>query len=149
MSTTCQDPHIHAAPSGRFYADLKARFSPRRAAYVLHVLTPEELSVISDLKDALIIARIKRMPLRRLQRFDALVPAAESDERLYCSLQVNWLKDEEYLLGTRLGRRPTHSELFADFKANHQGLRFRAYFTMKHPRRMRRKPAHARAACSN
>ena len=149
MSTTCQDPHIHLSPSGRFYADLRTRFSARRAAYVLRVLTPEELSVISDLKDALIIARIKRMPLRRLQRFDALVPAAEVDERLYCTLQVNWLKDEEYLLGTRLGRRPTHRELYADFTANHQGLRFRAYFTMKHPRRMRRKAAHAHVRCVN
>ena len=116
---------------------------PRRAEYVLRVLTVGELSVVGDPADALIIARIKRMPARRLRRFDALEPATASDRRLYDAMQLRWLRDEEYLLGTRLGRRPTHAELFADFLRNRNGLRFRAYFAMKYPRRMKRSEQHS------
>jgi hypothetical protein len=147
MPTACQN--ATATPSDRYYAELRHRFSPRRAGYVVRVLTSDELSVIPDLNDALIIARIKRMPLRRLQRFDTLVPATEEHKRLYCNMQVQWLRDEEYLLGTRLGRRPTHTDLFADFMSNHHGLRFRAYFTLKHPHKMRVKTAPGAEASRN
>ena len=116
---------------------VREMFPPRRAAYVLRVLTSGELSLVADPADALILARIKRMPDRRLRRFDALEPATPSDRRLYDTMQIRWLREEEYLLGTRLGRRPTHAELFADFLRNHNGLRFRAYFAMKFPQRMR------------
>jgi len=114
-------------------------FSPRRLAYILKTLTADELAVVADPADALIIARIKRMPNSRLQRFDDLVPATEQDHRLYRSLQIRWLRDGAYLLGTRLGRSPTPRELFIDFMTNHNGLRFRAYFAMKFPKRMRPK----------
>jgi hypothetical protein len=43
--------------------------------------------------------------------------------------------DETYLLG----RPPTHRELFDDFMNNHNGLRFRAYFALKRPGKMRAK----------
>ena len=129
-------PSCDAFPPGTLAA-LSARFSPRRAAYVLRTLTPSELAVITDLADALVIARIKRMPERRLRRFDRLVPADPQHHRDYHLLQLQWLRDEEYLLGTRLGRRPTHAELFADFMRNHNGLRFRAYFALKYPNRVR------------
>jgi hypothetical protein len=101
------------------------------------VLTEGEQSVISDPADALIIARIKRMSDDRLARFERLEPATSQDVRLYGWLQLCWLQTEEYLLHTRLGRVPTHRELFADFMRNHNGLRFRAYFAMKYPRRVR------------
>ena len=121
--------------------ELRARFTVRQTAYVAAVLSADELAVISDLRDALIIARIKRMPCRRLRRFDDFVPAAEADVRLYQSLQLRWLRDQEYLLGTRLGRRPTPRELFIDFMNSHNGQRFRAYFSMKYPQRMKPKRA--------
>jgi hypothetical protein len=117
-------------------AGLTARFSAREVEYVARVLTPEELAVIGDLSDALIIARIKRMPERRLRQFDQLIPH-DGDHQLYRTLQMQWLRDEEYLLGTQLGRRPTHKELFLDFMNHHNGLRFRAYFSMKYPDRVR------------
>jgi hypothetical protein len=124
--------------------ELRARFAPRRAAYVAAVLTAEELAVISDLSDALIFARIKRMSEERLKRFDDLVPTDETQVRFYQSLQLRWLHDEEYLLGTRLGRRPTQRELFVDFMNHRNGRRFRAYFAMKHPGRMKPKRTSAK-----
>lgn len=120
--------------------ELRARFTPRQLDYIAAVLTPDELAVIGDLNDALIFARIKRMPDARLKRFDKLIPADEAQVRFYQSLQLRWLRDEEYLLGTRLGRRPTQRELFVDFLKNHNGQRFRAYFAMKYPERMKPKP---------
>ena len=116
---------------------LRARFSKARAAYITRVLTTEELAVVRDPADALVIARIKRMPDHKLARFERLEPATAEDRRLYGGSQLRWLADEQYLLGTRLGRTPTHRELFADFMRNHNGLRFRAYFALKHPRRVR------------
>ena len=122
---------------------LRARFSRWRATYITRVLTAGELAVVADPADALIIARIKRMPDRRLATFEQLEPATRDDRRLFSALQCRWLHEEEYLLRTRLGRAPTHGELFADFMRNHNGLRFRAYFALKYPGRV--KPARRKA----
>jgi hypothetical protein len=117
--------------------ELRARFGRWRAGYVAHVLTADELAVVSDLEDALVIARIKRMGEQRLDRFDDMVPADAASAKFYNALQLRWLHTEEYLLTTRLGRKPTHGELFADFMTNDNGRRFRAYFALKYPERVR------------
>ncbi len=122
---------------GRLATELRRHFSGRDLRYITAVLTPDELGVIRDTSDALIIARIKRMPNRRLAKFDKLVPIDDAEMDDYFALQLQWLRDEEYLLGTRLGRSPTQKELFIDFMKNHNGLRFRAYFAMKFPGKMR------------
>jgi hypothetical protein len=118
-------------------AALQARFTSRRVEYIAHVLTVNELSIINDLGDALILARIKRMDDARLRKFDKLIPHA-GDHQLYRTLSMQWLRDEEYFLGTRLGRKPTHRELFIDFMHHHHGLRFRAYFSLKYPERVKK-----------
>lgn len=122
------DPLVHT---------LRHWFPPLRAHYVCRVMTRGELAVIADLGDALILARIKRMSDARLRRFDRLIPADPEHHQLFRILQMNWLRDEEYLLGCRLGRRPTQKELMIDFMAHKNGIRFRAYFALKYPRRMR------------
>ena len=124
--------------------ELRARFTPRQVNYVVTVLTGDELAVISDLSDALLFARIKRMPDRRLRQFDQLIPADAAQLRFYQSLQLRWLREEEYLLSTRLGREPTARELFVDFMNHHNGQRFRAYFALKYPERMRPKHSQPR-----
>ena len=145
-----QSPAGHCSPVGHeppppgMIARLREHFSPRRVTYIADALTAGELAVVSDLGDALIIARIKRMPDRRLRRYERLEPAAAEDRKLYNNLQCRWLAEETYLLSTRLGRQPTHGELFADFMRNHNGLRVRAYFAMKFPRRVR--PTRGKAA---
>ncbi|MDB5294290.1 MAG: hypothetical protein JWO31_273 [Phycisphaerales bacterium] len=117
--------------------ELRRRFPPRRLGYIARVLTAEEMAVLPDAADALIVARIKRMSDPRLAGYDRLIPADARAERQYHALQLQWLREEEYLLGTRLGRRPTPRELCADFAAHRNGSRFRAYFAMKYPRQMR------------
>jgi hypothetical protein len=129
------------------YSDLPSAFSPREARYISRVLTSDELRVIADRADALFIARIKRMAHRKLARYDGFIPRDAADQRYYCAIQRQWLRDEEYLLGTRLGRSPTPKELFIDFMNNHNGLRFRAFFAMKYPGRVKfcKKPTPAAA----
>jgi hypothetical protein len=121
------------------FHELGKRFIPSRVDYIAHVLRPDELCVISDLSDALVVARIKRMTNQQLKRFDNLIPVDSRQQRHYQSLQLQWLRDEEYLLGTRLGRSPTQKELFIDFMNNHNGLRFRAFFTLKYRDKMKLK----------
>jgi hypothetical protein len=133
-------PACPAAPThlpAHLQQELQRHFSRLRVAYIASVLSAEELRIIGDLRDALIIARINRMPPRRLERFDRYVPADPAHQRAYAEAQVQWLHGEHYLLGTRLGRSPTHAELLADFVAHRNGQRFRAYYVLKHPERMK------------
>ncbi len=120
------------------YSPLAAMYSPRKMEYIAHVLPLDELRILPDLHDALIIARIKRMPPQRLHRFDEFIPADRTQLKAYEQAQLRWIKDEEYLLGIRLGHSPTPRELFNDFTTNRNGLRFRAYYVLKHPGVMRR-----------
>lgn len=142
LHRSCSRPG-HAVHEGLRDA-LAKRFTPRQLGYIARVLTPAELTILGDAGDALIVARIKRMPNRRLARFDRLVPAGPPEQRQFQTLQLQWLRDEEYLLGTRLGRRPTQRELVSDFSRHQNGQRFRAYFTLKYPAKMR--PAGRRSA---
>ena len=142
---SCTRPGQNTLPDG-LTERLLGRFPPRQLGYIARVLTPAELRVLSDADDALIVARIKRMPGRRLARYDRLVPAGPQEQRHYHTLQLQWLRDEEYLLGTRLGRRPTQRELISDFLSHRNGPRFRAYFALKYPRKMR--PTGRRGAAS-
>ena len=144
LPTGACSPAIADLPPDALAYRLRELFSPSRVDYITRVLTDGELGVVGDLADALIIARIKRMSDARLNRFERLEPISAEDVRLYGWLQLCWLKTEEYLLSTRLGRTPTHRELFADFMRNHNGLRFRTYFAMKYPHRVRpRRPVSA------
>ena len=125
----------HPIPGDMLHA-LRRLFTPRETNYIIRVLSADELRIVADLHDSLIIARIKRMSPRRLRRFDRLAPRNVEQQRAYTSAQMEWLKGEHYLLGTRLGRSPTHAELHADFVAHRNGQRFRAYYAMKYPDRM-------------
>lgn len=115
---------------------LERRFSTWRVEYIARALSEDKLAVIANLDDALIIARIARMSNRLLEDFDYVLPLA-TECRLYQNLQLQWLRTEEYLVGTRLGRKPTHRELFIDFMQNYNGLRFRAYFALKFPEKVK------------
>jgi hypothetical protein len=112
-------------------------FKPFRARYILLVLTDDELRIIPNPHDALIIARIKRMSAQRLRSFDAYIPINAIEQRNYYRAQTEWIAHEQYLLTRRLGRTPTHAELSADFIHAQNGQRFRAYYVLKYPERMK------------
>jgi len=115
---------------------LLRHFSPRRSRYVARVLSTDELRV-ANLADALTIARIKRMSPQQLKRFDCYVPIDAAARHAYDAAQMEWIRGGHYLLSTRLGRSPTQAEVSADFNAHRNGQRFRAYYVMKYPQRMK------------
>lgn len=117
----------------RHYSSLSKIFTPMRLRYVASVLTDEEIDLIRDPTDALIMARIKRMTPEELRRFDRYAPKDENAQKLFNNVQVSWIKDEEWVVGSRIGHKPSQKELFADFMKYNNGVRYRAYFTMKHP----------------
>jgi hypothetical protein len=111
--------------------------------YIAHILSYDELHILPDLHDALIIARLQRMTPDQLRRFDNYIPL---QQKAYELTQLRWIQDEEYLLGLRLGRPPTHRELSLDFANRQTGLRFRGYYTLKYPDRMKRRDRPLRPA---
>ena len=117
--------------------ELRRHFSTPDLEYIARVLLPGEIRVINDLEDALIIAKIKCMSPAELKKYDDLIPLNTKELRFYQAIQAEWLCVETYLLGTVLGRSPRHDELFFDFMNHKNGQRFRAYFAMKYPDRMR------------
>lgn len=144
MGSSSDSAVLSSLPAGagtlpdRLLEQLGHRFRAKHVTYIARVLGAEELDVIRDLSDALIIARIKRMSSRRLRRYDRFVPVNRQEQEAFERAQLQWLEDEQYLLGRRLGHSPSHGELLADFVQHQNGLRFRAYYTMKHPHRMKR-----------
>jgi hypothetical protein len=140
-STLIQSPPAVWAtkvPPPHLVERLQHHFGPRRARYIAHTLSVEELDIVEDFKDAYILARIKRMDDRRLQFFDRFVPVDAVQQRAFATAQMEWIRREQYLLSCRLGRSPNHSELSADFNLNRNGQRFRAYYVMKFKERMKR-----------
>ncbi len=74
-----------------------------------------------------------------LKKFDQFVPNDDQQHKFYNTVQQEWITTGRIFLGTDLRRCPTQKELFSDFMNNHNGQRYRAYFTMKYPERMRSK----------
>jgi hypothetical protein len=121
---------------GNLLCELQRHFKPAHVRYIVGVLNADELTVLSDIRDALIIARIKGMSPKRLCRYDNYFPINAREERIYKACQLEWIRHEYALLTLRLGRTPTQAELSSDFARHRNGLRFRAYYTMKHPHLM-------------
>ncbi len=103
------------------------------------ILTPEELALIRDEADIPILAEIKRLSPRGLDYFEGILPKPEfvSD---YIRTEIGWVRTECWLLGIKLRRCPTESELSGDYKAHNLSLRFRAFYALKFPERVAEYP---------
>jgi hypothetical protein len=120
-------------------AALRKLFSPARAGYIASVLSADQIRVIQDLDlgDALILARIEAMKPGRLGRFDHFVPKNSAEQRRFNEAQKIWMDKELRLLTDRLGHQPSLPEWQDDFKKHRNGPRFRAYYVLKYPDRMK------------
>ncbi len=116
---------------------LQQYFSCRELNYISKVLSVDELRVIGDLHDSLIVARIKRMLPSQIAHYDHFLPKNEEEQKRYNIEQLEGLEDEEWLLGTRCLHRPNSHEFVEDFLKCKNGIRFRAYYCLKYPERMR------------
>lgn len=107
--------------------------------YIARVLKPQEIALITDPENILYIARVKRLTPERLAEFDQYVWKNPATRKKYMREQREWLNQERYFLGQKLGHFPDDGELAADFIEKNLGQYFRAYYTLKYPERMRKR----------
>lgn len=99
-------------------------------------LTLEERAVIEFEKNVPYFQIIKGMSLDELRSFDCYKPI---DLKHYVTRQKDWLSQEKYLIGKRLGhnRKVTDEDLLKDFEHYHNGERFRVFYVLTHPDKVR------------
>jgi hypothetical protein len=59
--------------------------------------------------------------------------------REYNALQAEWLTEEKWLVGTKAGHEPSATEQIEDMERERLTRRFRVYFVLSRPERVRRK----------
>ena len=100
-------------------------------------LTGEERAIINDSCDIPILEQIKGMSIQELKIFDLYGPL---DFCHYVGLEKEWLETARYLIARREGHSSEVSdyELLKDIGENHLGERFRAWYVLKFPEKVRR-----------
>jgi hypothetical protein len=95
-------------------------------------LTLEELAVVHDKNEIPYFEIIKGMSLSELRSFDCYKP---SNLKHYVEKQQEWLEEEAYLIGKRLGhnRKVSNEDLLADFEKHHNGERLRVWYVLRFP----------------
>lgn len=81
-----------------------------------------------------IINRVNAFRLDDLEMFDSMVPV---DLAHYVSVEKPWLRREMRLLKQRIRREPSETDLARFIIEQHASLRFRAYYTLRFPDRVR------------
>lgn len=58
------------------------------------------------------------------------------DLKHYLSIQLKWLEEEKYLLGTKIHKSPNDIELISDWNKHHNSERYRAYYVLRYPEKV-------------
>lgn len=95
------------------------------------ILNPDEKRVIHDERGLAILARIKAMSRTEFDYFQAHRPRKECIKH-YIETECPWIAESIYLLGTRLGRKPTLLEEAVDYR-DKNAARFRVYYALRYP----------------
>ena len=109
----------------------------RQRRFVSDVLSKEEREIVSDPNDLIYVAAVNNLlrknPERALRIDRSYV---SSDLGHYCLIQQSWVRTEEYLIGIRVGHKPTVPELREDFAKYQNGIRFKLFYFLKWPERV-------------
>ncbi len=98
-------------------------------------LSREERAIL-DSESETLLEIIKGMGIEELTSFDHFEAL---DRRHYDAKQIEWLRKERYLVGAREHHEPSEMELIDDVMRHHNGERFRAYYVMRFPNKVRHK----------
>ena len=100
-------------------------------------LTDEEKRILNNHEDMPILERIKGMNSQELKSFDSYHPI---DLTHYNKIQLEWVASEKYLIAHRPGHtgEVTPLELIQDMQINKNGERFRAFYVIKYPDRVKK-----------
>ena len=94
------------------------------------VLTNDELALlVNHPEDKGLISRIKSMSKEQLALFESFRPTSLKH---YNSLQVDWIETSRWLLGLKLGKKPSDVECMRDYLTQNH-YRFRAFYVLKFP----------------
>jgi len=105
-------------------------------------LTAEELAILGDSSDILYLEMIKGMSLDEMKEYDQYVPR---DMGHFTQMQNEWLGTEMHLIVHRPNSGPSLTQdelrllLVDDFNACHNGERFKVFYCLKFPNRVKRK----------
>jgi len=100
-------------------------------------LSQEEITLLENTSDIPILEVIKGMTLEELKYFDDYVPL---NLEYYNNGQIKWYDKERYLIGTRNGKKEVSPlELIEDMSNNHTPNRYKAYFVLKFPDKVKRR----------
>ena len=82
-----------------------------------------------------IIEEINAMTPEQLARFSSYIPV---DLRDYVTEQSKWIQDSIYFLGIDCGRVPTAIEISDKLLNTDHSLRYRAYYALKYPDKVKK-----------
>ncbi len=120
---------------------IKKFYSERKAGYIRKTLTDEELDAINGtiglgIEDYLALAKVKKImsdpELAKL--YDKCSP---TDKEHYLGLEKHWIEHEHDLLVSRFHREPTPHEFAEDFREHENGPRFKVFYCLKFPERIK------------
>ena len=122
--------------------DLIRQYFPRRKAdYIFAIFSETELEVVRnspqfETEDFLLHAKARRISSNK-EKFARYQTAELLDFHHACMRNIEWMKQELYLIGMKKGSEPNTSELTNDFELHHNGEHLRVFYCLKHPERIR------------
>ncbi len=99
-------------------------------------LTSEEECLVNCEKEKILLEIIKGMDLKEMKSFDCYQPR---DLKHYNSLEKYWCDTERHLIRDKLHKEPNDLELIEDAKVNHNFERFRVWYVLNFPEKVKRK----------
>jgi hypothetical protein len=86
-------------------------------------------------KDKQILLIVDSLSENALKEYEIFYP---QDLKHYLSIQKRWIQDEIYFLGIKLGKDPTSQEIIDNKERNKNNLRFRAFYCMMYPDKVKK-----------
>jgi len=81
-----------------------------------------------------IIFFLDSLSLTEIKEYTKYTPI---DIKHYAEIQKHWIEVEIYYLAQKLGREPSDEELIGDFEETHNPERYRAFYVLKFPEKIK------------
>lgn len=94
-------------------------------------LTLGDVKITNNPSDVLVLSFIDSFPPEKQSRVGySFVPR---DLKEFNRMQTSWIEVERYFLGIKVNHNPCNDELVEDFRRTHNPERFRLYFVLTRP----------------
>ncbi|MEK6928369.1 MAG: hypothetical protein AABW65_00225 [Nanoarchaeota archaeon] len=111
---------------------------PRDSYFQGNNLSPEHRAMISDKNDRWKVAFIDNIPYYVQKEIGYAFGVSDEESRKhYATMCSVWLHGEKYFLGEHLKREPTPLEIVNDVERFHIGERFRLFYILQFPEKMK------------